>query len=243
MAALYTQRPNWPTNPRVSRQSTFFNNEGWQLRSGTELSGLDDATSFSTLIADPGHLTDFITAPDGIKPTGFTTYSTVFQRLLSWVGFTDENGKEIPIGYTRSIADGGSINIDMVFVTDITFTGIPNLFVGVIGIGTDTEIRFRDVSPNVITSFPTPNIIRFTINLVLDAGTGSFSEGIDTPGIYRLFPGTSTTPRLFINSTTITTVADTGHTAVELLPSSISGLVVEFPSEAIENAQTLTIVA
>ena len=241
MSALYNRRPNWPTNPRVARQSTFFNNEGWQLRSGTEFSGLDDATAFSPLIADPDHLTEFITAPDGIFPSGggngvIPTQSAI-EKLISWVGFVEDDGKEVSLNYTRSLAAGGTVNIDIVFLTDIDIVApatnpLNNLIVFINRDGDASQLGIVPTVPGVVVTLPTPNIIRWTMEL----GTVVVFNDIDT---YRL-----SSARLSIQEPIhLTTVAQTGHTAVDLVPAATGNFISSLSTEATENSSSLTIVA
>ena len=244
MSALYTKRPIWPSGERVSRQSTFFNNEGWQLRSGTELSGLDVADTSYTLIADPGHLTDFITAPDGTYPTGTQNIRTVFTRLISWVGFTDDEGREVAPGSTRSLAAGGNINVDIVFVVDLDLVAFDNTnFPITLLYDSTTDESFSPSSTNSIeVSQPLPNVIRTTIPIL----AGITNDTIYKTGEWNVTPIPSAGLSFIFTvptATHITTVGETGHAAVDLYPLTASSTQIFISGDAVLNASSLTIVA
>ena len=246
MAALYTKRPNFPISERIARQHTFFNNEGWQFRGRNEFSGLDDAGSYNSLIADPGHLTDFITAPDGIYPTGTGTTDSdiraVFQRLISWVGFTDDEGREVAPGSTRSLAAGGNINVDIVFVVDLDLVAFDNTNFQIDLIyNSFTDETFSPSSTNsIVVSQPLPNVIRTTIPIL----AGITNDTIYKTGEWNVTPVPSISFIFTLPTTThITTVGETGHAAVDLCPLAAPSTIVIINRDAVLNASSLTIVA
>ena len=258
MAALYNRRPNFPISERISRQHGFFNNEGWQFRGRNEFSGLDDFGSYNTIVADPGHLTSFITDADGIYPSTVGTTAAdiegVFAKLISWVGFVEDDGTEVPPNYTRSRAAGGTVNIDVIFTTELNIVAgdADELLLSLALFPADNSAPvqhlYRTSSSNVTASFPLPNVIRISLALVLDDGGQPAKNGIEILGNYRAFPqptfNSASQPRMNIDDTFhITTVAETGHTAVDLCPLATSTILVPFPEDATKGASTLTVVA
>ena len=239
MAALYTKRPNWPSGERLSRQYVVFTNEGWQLKAGNELSGLEPSSENTTLIAEPNRLTNFITDADGIYPSTVgdneSEIAAVFNKLISWIGFVDENGKEIPPGHTRSRGAGGVVHIDIVFITEVAFRAIPIISYIEFSRDLSTSSIFIEGGAGIFTlvgNSPT-NVLRMAVNI----GASVFG----TNDVYRL--DTSVAALRLGGANHITTVAEPGHTSTDLFPTPTGVITIPLSAGAYTGASSLTMVS